>query len=89
MMQQYSIYETKAKLSELIHRVKKGVEIIVTERGSPVIKMVPLTPKENDYETRLRQLAKEGVIDLPRRQTKKWASGVSKPGALARFLKDR
>ena len=37
-----SIKEAKAKLSELIHKLKPGDEVVITENNAPVARLVPL-----------------------------------------------
>ena len=37
-----SIKEAKAKLSQLIHKLKPGDELIITEKNVPVARLVPL-----------------------------------------------
>lgn len=82
----YSIYDAKAHLSQLLKRVKAGKEIVISERGTPIVKMVPISQEQN-FSERLVHLKSLGVI-LPRKN-KKQAKGLSRPGALKRFLKDR
>ena len=36
-----SIKEAKAKLSELIHKLKPGDEVIITEKNVPIARLVP------------------------------------------------
>ena len=36
--------EAKNKLSELLDRVEKGEEIVVTRHGRPVARLVPMSP---------------------------------------------
>jgi prevent-host-death family protein len=38
---QYSIYEAKARFSEIIRKVKDRHRIIITERGRPVAEVIP------------------------------------------------
>lgn len=45
MADTYSIYEAKAKFSEVIRKVKHHTEIIVTERGKPVARVLPYKNK--------------------------------------------
>ena len=56
------VSELKASLSKYLARVKAGEEVIVTERGAPVAKLVPIPPAEGDEEQRLERLEREGVI---------------------------
>lgn len=56
----------KNKLSAYLKRVRKGARFIVTDRGEPVAKIVPLDSKEAiTQEEKLAGLAAEGAITLP------------------------
>ena len=87
----YSIYEAKAKLSELLRIVKTGKEVVVSERGTPIAKIVPLlTPTSFDH--RFNQLKQSG--QLSERKKGRFSSRVEKmedekSGVLKRFLEDR
>ena len=56
------VSELKASLSKYLARVKAGEEVVVTERGTPVAKLVPIPPAEGDEEQRLERLEREGVL---------------------------
>ncbi len=43
------IYETKARLSELIRILDKEKEIVITNQGKPVAKLVPFVAKERPF----------------------------------------
>jgi antitoxin (DNA-binding transcriptional repressor) of toxin-antitoxin stability system len=43
-MTSVSIQEAETKLSELIHQLKPGDELIITENDRPVAKLIPQTP---------------------------------------------
>lgn len=84
----YSIYETKTRLSELLRSVKSGRELVVTERGRAIAKLVPYQEPET-LEERLNRLEAEGRL-LRRQLVKvKALPGKRRPGALKRFLRDR
>lgn len=83
----YSIYEAKAKLSELLRKVKKGHESIITERGKPIAKVIPFNQPQT-FEERIRDMIHRGVI-IPRKSKGPLPDGVSRPGGLARFLAER
>lgn len=87
MAHQYSIYEAKAKFSELLRRVKAGREVTVTERGQPVAKVVPF-PQRQTLPQRLMELESLNNL-IPRRRKKIEGSGEKIPGGLERFLKER
>jgi prevent-host-death family protein len=62
------IAELKARLSEYLLRVKAGEEVLVTDRGKPVARLVPVGAEgglEDEAErARLRAMEKEGLIRL-------------------------
>lgn len=63
------IREAKANLSKYLQTVRQGDEIILTDRGRPVGKIVPIQPTELPLASRLQQLEEKGLIELraPRR----------------------
>ncbi|MSO48333.1 MAG: type II toxin-antitoxin system prevent-host-death family antitoxin [Acidobacteria bacterium] len=56
-----SVVQLKSRLSEYLRRVKAGGELVITERGVPVAKLVPLDATERRTTRRLR-LSKSGVV---------------------------
>ena len=64
------VSELKASLSQYLARVKAGDEVVVTERGTPIAKLVPIPPgggegDEDDPQwARLRQMAAQGLVTL-------------------------
>ncbi len=85
----YSIYEAKAKLSEIVRLVGRNRSVVITDRGRPVAPVVPLRPA-SDLERRLAALAASGAL-VRNSGANRHRTGalVRRPGALARFLKDR
>lgn len=61
MIHSVGAFEAKTHFAQLIQRVSEGEEIVITKRGHPVVKMVPLTKNHNAKAAaaRLRSLAKE------------------------------
>jgi prevent-host-death family protein len=59
---QVSIREAKIKLSKLVKLVKKGQEIILTDRGRPVGRIVPMENKTLPLSERIRHLEERGVL---------------------------
>jgi prevent-host-death family protein len=60
-----SVAEIKARLSEYLRLVKAGHEIVITERGLPVARVVPLDDAERK-STRRTRLARSGVVRVGR-----------------------
>ena len=56
-----SVVELKARLSEHLRQVKSGHELIVTERGIPVARMLPLDDSARRSTRRLR-LTRSGAL---------------------------
>jgi prevent-host-death family protein len=56
-----SVAELKARLSEHLRLVKAGHEIVVTERGLPVARLLPLDDGERRSTRRLR-LTRNGTL---------------------------
>lgn len=74
------VAELKSRLSEYLSQVKAGEEIVVTERGTPVAKLVKVGPPVDDG---LDDLVRRGIVkrgaggsldesffDLPRPKSK-------------------
>lgn len=87
MAKEYSVYETKARLSELLRTVKSGKELIVTERGQPIARLVPFKNKKITFKERISALKNAGHIS--ERKPNYITPLVKHPGALKRFLSER
>jgi prevent-host-death family protein len=93
MKRTISVVELKARLSEHLRLVKSGHELMVTERGVPVARMLPLDDAERKSTRRLRLtragLMKPGCGKLPpllRQAPKGTHSGA---GVLDALLEER
>ena len=56
------VREAKAHLSRLLRDVQQGREWIITERGTPIAKLVPIEKARLSLEERIRRLEEAGVI---------------------------
>ena len=56
-----NVTELKTHLSRYLEQVKSGAEIVITERGVPVAKLVPLGAGER-RESRRERLARAGLL---------------------------
>jgi len=89
MRSDYSVYEAKAKFSEIVRRVReRGETVTVSYHGRPVAEIRPIAQSDDSIEARLDSLAERGVIVKPR-GAGRFGSIARKPGALERFLEDR
>lgn len=88
MSQSYSVYETKAKLSELLRKVKSGESIVVTERGQPIATLIPFS-KPSSIKQLIAELETSGNIISAKPSNGKKFLTYPRPGGLKRFLQDR
>jgi prevent-host-death family protein len=90
MKRSYSLYEAKARLSEIIRQVREhGVGVTISYHGRPVAEIRPIAGEATDpVEARFRELLQSGVLSAPhaRGELKPIAR---RPGALERFLAER
>jgi prevent-host-death family protein len=64
LMKTTPVSELKATLSEQLARVKAGEEVVVTERGRPIAKIVPLSSETMGLSAHMSELARNGLIRL-------------------------
>ena len=89
MGKQYSIYDAKAKLSELIRFVKKSGRVTITERGKPVAQVIPFSEGEVTLEEKLKELIQSGHIVPAKLKPADIEPIAKRPGSLRRFLESR
>jgi prevent-host-death family protein len=90
MRDTYSLYETKAKLSAIIRRVREGHRVLVTVHGEAVAEIRPVEPSAPGLDRHLDQLAERGILVRPERAERPALRPAARSrGALARFLADR
>jgi prevent-host-death family protein len=73
-MEHTNLADAKARLSELVDRVERGETVVITRRGKPAVKLVPVLPEKVKVDVEaLRVAAKklpfqhESAGDLLRR----------------------
>jgi prevent-host-death family protein len=69
-----AVSDLRAHLSEWLERARNGVEVVVTDRGVPVARLLGMTATPT-----LERLAAEGVIGRPDRALRTTAAGRSRP----------
>ncbi len=60
-MKTAAVSELKAHLSDYLNEVKVGGEVLVTDRGKPVARLMPAV-RSSDVKDSLLKLEKEGLI---------------------------
>lgn len=63
----------RAELSDWIERVRGGEEVVVTDRGTPVVRMTAV-----DAAPLIEQLTREGVLGRPQHAARPKASGAAR-----------
>ena len=84
----YSIYEAKARFSEVIRQVREGRVVTVSYRGEPVAEIRSIE-RESTLDERLADLERNGALvrsAIPRQTFRPIAR---RPGALSRLLAER
>ena len=57
------VSDLKARLSEYLNQVKAGMEVLITDRGKPVARLVPIS-RSKDLKESLVRMEKQGLIRL-------------------------
>jgi prevent-host-death family protein len=73
-----AVSELRAHLSEWLEQVREGEEVVVTDRGVPVARLLGVGSTAT-----LQRLTIEGVIARPERMDRPKASGRRRPRARA------
>jgi len=63
-METAAVSKLKANLSEYLLKVKSGEEIVVTDRGKPVARIVPIRRNEEGISPHLLTLEKAGLARI-------------------------
>ena len=62
-MDEIGLFEAKNKLSELVDRAERGEEVVITRRGKPVARLVPMQAKRDVEKARA---AGKRILELAR-----------------------
>lgn len=44
-----NVQEAKTRLSELLHRVEEGEEVVIARSGKSIARLEPVTPRKRDF----------------------------------------
>ena len=59
-----AVSELKASLSQFLARVKAGDEVLVTERGRPVARLVPVAHATQGMPAHLLEMQRRGLVRI-------------------------
>ena len=86
----YSIYEAKARFSEVIRQVREGRTVTVSYRGEPVAEIRSIGQRPTPtLEERLDDLERSGALVRPAQPRQTFRPAGRRPGGLSRFLAER
>ena len=85
----YSIYEAKARFSEVIRLVREGKTVTVSYRGKPVAEIRSIRRQEQTLDERLEDLERTGSLIRSVIPKRTFRPVERRPGALSRFLAER
>ena len=75
-----NVAQVKARLSAYLRQVKDGSEVVITERGIPIARLVPLAPDER-RATREERLIRSGALRPPAGPRRRLGAPKMKRGA--------
>ena len=84
----FSLYDAKARFSEIVRMVREGASVTVTVHGEPVAEIRPVQKDKPGLTARMEELAATGVIVTAKTPFRPRIVRA-KPGAVKRFLADR
>lgn len=67
-METTAISKLKASLSEYLTKVKAGENVLVTERGRPIAKIIPVEREESEIPAHLLTLERAGLVNIGTRR---------------------
>lgn len=62
MVRRIGIRDAKARFSELLREVRQGGEWIVTERGRPIARLIPVQEQDLSLAEKVRRLEERGLV---------------------------
>lgn len=84
------IREAKINLSKLLKRIMQGQEVIITDRGRPIGKIVPISKNDLSMTQRLKWLEDQGLLGpMPKGKGRRLPPILPARGGLAQeFLQE-
>ncbi len=61
-MKTTAISSLKASLSRYLQIVKAGEELLITERGKPIAKIIPISREDSKIPAHLEELERSGLV---------------------------
>lgn len=78
-MRSAAISRLKASLSEYLDVVRAGEEVLVTDRGKPVARIVPVPEERGPNAARMKEMAAAGILRPGRGNVSKGFWSIRRP----------
>ena len=89
MSSTFSLYDAKARFSEVIRKVREGGSVVITYRGREIAEIRPLVDDRSGLAKRLSRMEDRGTVS-PRPASRPQLRALARrPGALKRLLDER
>ncbi len=88
MAETYTAYEAKAKLGEILRKVRAGRRVVISYRGEDIAEVRPLLAADS-VEMQLKRHRERGTLGPLASRKGSLRTVKRKPGALERFLESR
>ena len=85
----YSIYDAKAKFSEIIRLVRSGTIVAVTHDGELVAEIIPINKEKVSIEEHFKDLERRGILIPVKGKRRPFKAIGKRPGAVKRFIEER
>jgi len=85
------VREAKINLSKLLKKAREGEEVIITDRGKPVGRIISVSKKAPSLAERLKRAEEQGLLDpLPQKRRKVLPPPLPAPRGIAqKYLQDQ
>lgn len=78
-MRSAAISRLKASLSEYLDVVRAGEEVLVTDRGKPIARIVPIPGGRGPNAARMKEMAAAGILRLGKGSVSKGFWSIRRP----------
>ncbi|MCR4310756.1 MAG: type II toxin-antitoxin system prevent-host-death family antitoxin [Deltaproteobacteria bacterium] len=78
-MRSAAISRLKASLSEYLDVVRAGEEVLVTDRGKPIARIVPIPGGRGPNAARMKEMAAAGILRLGKGNVSKGFWSIRRP----------
>jgi len=82
------VREAKARLSQLLRDVQRGQEWVITERGTPIARLLPIAGRSLSLADRVRRLEDAGLVEPLHREVRHLPPPLPVKGLAQKWLQE-